>query len=242
MVLNVREFVSTLPVSALVKGHTLRVIAYMGAKKHKWKTWPTCSDKLAFVHVDTLMQTHTHTRRYTKNHRPKRESRLMPFLICNSLIRMLIADANKGPPRWWWGGSGRGSIVSSKYLQSQGSDDLRRTTAALRDCCLLTAGAREQIPGWHYVSARRTKMRWEEKRGVEGGGRGNATLWLGNWSSLSLQHTGVVGSRASLHTVSFFFSLSLLKPSSFPFYWHAYTILSRCNSCCSSAVFLGETN
>lgn len=49
-------------------------------------------------------------------------------------------------------------------------DPNKEDLAGLRDCCLLTeAHALERIPGWHYVSARRTRM---SKGGVGG-------WWLG---------------------------------------------------------------
>lgn len=89
-------------------------------------------------------------------------------------------------------------------------DPNREGLAGLRDCCLLTEPhPLEQIPGWHYVSARRTKISKEEKRGRRGDDWGSATLWLGTWSSLSLQFTGVIGFWASLHSpsISLFFLL-----------------------------------
>lgn len=100
------------------------------------------------------------------------------------------------------------------------SDLNRENLAGLCDCCLLTeARALERIPGWHYLSA--PEQRWvrRRERGRRGGGWGTATLWLGTWSSLSLQLTGEIESicsepRDSLHMLScplpfFFFALIL---------------------------------
>lgn len=94
-------------------------------------------------------------------------------------------------------------------------DPNREGLAGLRDCLLLTeAHPLERIPGWHYVSARRTKMSKEEKGegGRRGDGWGSATLWLGTWSSLSLQLTGAIGFRASLHSRSISLPFFLLCP------------------------------
>lgn len=56
------------------------------------------------------------------------------------------------------------------------------------------------------------EQRWVRRRkaGRRGDGQGSATLWLGTWSSLSLQLTGVIGFWASLHSLSI--SLLLLYP------------------------------
>lgn len=95
-------------------------------------------------------------------------------------------------------------------------------------------------------------MSGEEKREEEEeDGRGSTTLWHGVQSSLSLQHTGVIGFGAFILLLfcSFFIQLYLYSLSSLlctPFTLpntHAQTvILSHSNTCHSSAVYPGETN
>lgn len=98
--------------------------------------------------------------------------------------------------------------------------DLIPTGRAWQVCVIVACSLRlilfERIPGWHYVSAHRTKMSKEEER-RRGGSWGSATLWLAIWSSLSLQLTGVTGCGASLHSLSisppFFFCFLLPRYS-----------------------------
>ncbi len=67
------------------------------------------------------------------------------------------------------------------------------------------------------------EQRWvrRRKRGRRGDGWGSATLWLGTWSSLSLQLTGVIGFWASLHSLSIalsFFCFVLIRSPFSNFY------------------------
>lgn len=137
-------------------------------------------------------------------------------------------------------------------------DPNREGLAGLRDCCLLTeAHPLEQIPGWHYVSARRTKMSKEERwRGGGRPGQGYPLAWYMVESEPAPHRCD--GIWASLHSLSIslppFFLFRPDPLSLFPFFTtptllsshietHAHAIiLSHCNSCCSSAVFPGETN
>lgn len=91
------------------------------------------------------------------------------------------------------------------------------------------------------------KKGWKKLRGG-GGGKGNATLWLGTRSSLSLQHTGTIDFGASLCILclGLYYFLSyphLLTPLLLPCLTPAPHMRSffsvpppNCNLCCSSSV------
>lgn len=100
-------------------------------------------------------------------------------------------------------------------------DPNREGLAGLCNCCMLTeAHPLEQIPGWQNVSHDRTKMSKVEKRRRRGGSGDSATLWLGTWSSLSLQLTGAIGFGTSQHSLPyslshFYFNVICLLSSFF---------------------------
>lgn len=115
---------------------------------------------------------------------------------------MTGANRTGGPPVGSWSGfrCGRGSVVSSKYLQSEELDVISTGGRLGSVTWLLPANRRCSWADSWVTLCVCPEQRWAGRR--RGGVWASVTLWLGTWSSLSLQHTGVTGSVASLYTVS----------------------------------------